>query len=196
MPIKPYVNDNSDYKHFQSFYHRFAVTLTLGVLLFTCIFYACGGSEPKDNSNRGKEWVGTWNTAPQLVEPRNNPPEPGLSNNTLRQLVRVSIGGDSLRVRFNNEFSTSPVTMKAVHIAVSAGNSEINPDTDQGLKFNGEPGVTIEPGTAVTSDAFRFALKPRTNVTITIFFGDTSPDVTGHPGSRTTSFILPGNKVS
>ena len=143
-----------------------------------------------------EEWVGTWSTAPQLVEPRNMPPEPGLSHNTLRQVVRVSLGGDSLRMRFSNEFSTSPVTLAAVHIAVSAGGSAIDPNTDQTLRFGGEPRVTMEPGAAVTSDPFRFALKPRTDVTITIYFGDTSPDVTGHPGSRTTSYLLPGNEVS
>jgi hypothetical protein len=142
------------------------------------------------------EWVGTWTTSPQLVELRNNPPDPGLSNNTLRQVVHVSLGGDSLRVKFSNEFSESPVIMHAVHIAVSTGSDSIDTSTDQRLNFDGKPDVTIKPGTAITSDPFHFVLKPQTNVTITIYFGDTSPDVTGHPGSRTTSYILPGNEVS
>jgi len=64
-------------------------------------------------------WVGTWSTAPQLVEPGNMPPSPGLTNNSLRQVVRVSIGGDTLRVRFTNEFSTSAVSIKSVQIAAS-----------------------------------------------------------------------------
>ena len=124
------------------------------------------------------------------------PPEPGLSHNTLRQIVCVSLGGDSLRVRLSNEFSISPVTLKAVHIAVSTGNSAIDPNTDQALKFDGEQEVTIEPGTAITSDPFLFIMELRTNLAITIYFGDTSTDVTGHPGSRTTSYLLPGNVVS
>lgn len=142
------------------------------------------------------EWVGTWSTAPQLVEPRNNPPSPGLSHNSLRQIVHVSLGGDSLRVRFSNEFSSNSVTMNAVNIAVSEDSSAIDPGTDQTLQFSGKPEVTIEPGSAIISDPFRFKLKPLSNVTITIYFGDTSPDVTGHPGSRTTSYILLGDKVA
>ena len=43
-------------------------------------------------------WVGTWGTAPQLTETANNPPAPGLTNNTLRQIVYVSIGGSRLRL--------------------------------------------------------------------------------------------------
>jgi lysophospholipase L1-like esterase len=165
-------------------------------LLFSLLLCASCNSEPIHPSNPAGEWVGTWTTAPQLVEPRNMPPEPGLSHNTLRQVVRVSLGGDSLRVRFSNEFSTSPVTLNAVHIAVSAGSSAIVPDTDQALRFDGEPKVTIEPHIAIISDPIRFALAPRTDIAITIHFGDTSPDVTGHPGSRTTSYLLPGNEVS
>jgi lysophospholipase L1-like esterase len=144
----------------------------------------------------GTKWVGTWSTAPQLVEPGNNPPSPGLSNNTLRQLVHVSLGGDSLQMRFSNEFSTSPVTMNSVHIAVSAGSGTIDTTTDREIFFNGNPDVTMYPGAAVISDPFQFDLQPLSDIVITIYFGNTSPDVTGHPGSRTTSYILTGNEVS
>ncbi|MBN1695748.1 SGNH/GDSL hydrolase family protein [candidate division WOR-3 bacterium] len=180
-------------RHFPYFY---IVLTALAILLFTFFFAACGDSYLKDISNPDKVWVGTWSTAPQLVEPHNNPPSPGLSNNSLRQIVRVSIGGDSLRLRFSNEFSESPVTMNAVRVALSAGDGAIDTTTDKGLRFNGKTEVTIEPGTVVKSDPFHFVVEPRSDLAITIYFGDTSPDVTGHPGSRTTSYILTGNKVS
>lgn len=140
-------------------------------------------------------WVGSWATAPQLVEPRNMPPEPGLSNNSLRQILRVSIGGEEIRLKFSNEFSTSPVTMKAVNIAVSKGGSEIDPSTLKKLQFNGNDEVTMAPGAVAVSDPISFKLEPRMDVAVTIYFGETSPDVTGHPGSRTTSYILPGNNA-
>lgn len=167
----------------------------VGLLSFLLSFTVCN-PEPTGISNPVEEWVGTWRTAPQLVEPRNMPPQPGLSHNTLRQVVRVSLGGDSLRVRFSNEFSTSPVILNAVHIAVSVDSSAIVPETDLELRFSGEPEVTIGPGSAIISDPFKFALESRSNTAITIHFGDTSPDVTGHPGSRTTSYLVHGNKVS
>ena len=138
-------------------------------------------------------WVGTWTTAPQLVEPGNMPPAPGLANNSLRQVVRVSIGGDTLRVKFSNEFGTGPVTMNAVHIAASAGGSTIALSTDRELKFGGVPSVTMGAGTVVTTDPIAFPLTPRMDVAITIYFGQTSSPVTGHPGSRTTSYIVAGN---
>lgn len=142
-------------------------------------------------------WVGTWSTSVQLTEPRNLPPEPGFDNNTLRQIVHVSLGGDQLRVHFSNTFGTSPVTLTAVHLATSLGDGAIDPSTDGALAFDGRPSVIIPAGGSVTSDSFAFALQPLSDVAITIRFGAISPDtVTGHPGSRTTSYLVEGNAVS
>jgi lysophospholipase L1-like esterase len=147
-------------------------------------------------SNSNAKWVGTWATAPQLVEPGNMPPSPGLTNNSLRQVVRVSIGGDTIRLKFSNEFSTSAVTMKSVHIAVSTGGSTTNVSTNKELKFQGFSEVTMDAGAAVTSDPIAFTLTPRMDVAITIYFGQTSTTVSGHPGSRTTSYIITGNTTT
>ncbi len=174
----------------------FPALRTFAALLLAFIFILCQESSTAAVKDQHKVWVGTWGTAEQLVEPYNMPPQPGLSSNTLRQIVRVSIGSDSLRIRFSNEFSTSPVTMKSVHIAVSEGNGLINTAADKEILFDGKPDVTMAPGTAVTSDPLGFDLKPESDIAITIYFGETSPDVTGHPGSRTTSYLLKGNEVS
>jgi lysophospholipase L1-like esterase len=145
---------------------------------------------------RGAEWIGTWGTSPQLTEQRNLPPSPGLTGNTLRQIVKVSIGGKKLRVRFSNDFGTDPVTMKSVHLALSSGGSAIQTDSDKPLTFQGKPSVMIPAGQSVLSDPLDFRLAPMSSVAVTIYFGETSSDVTGHPGSRMTSYIQSGNAIS
>ncbi len=169
--------------------HLFRGPLVLGMVLFAFSFFSLCYSQPAGIS-AAKKWVGTWSTAPQLVEPGNMPPSPGLTNSSLRQIVEVSIGGDTLRVKFSNEFSTSPVTMKSVQIAVSTGDSTIDTSTDKELKFNGNSEVIMDSGAAVMSDPIAFKLTPRMDVAITICYGQTSATVTGHPGSRTTSHII------
>jgi lysophospholipase L1-like esterase len=145
---------------------------------------------------KAKKWVGTWGTAPQLVEPNNMPPAPGLSNNTLRQVVCVSIGGKKLQLKFSNKFGKAPVTIKEVQIAESKGGSLINESTSKTVKFEGNLETTMQPGEEITSDVVSFELKPRMEVAITISFGEVSPTLTGHPGSRTTSYLLPGQQTS
>lgn len=184
------MNSHTSLKINFSFRNQWIVIAALGLLLFSCSILKPHKPQPKQS------WVGTWSTAPQLVEPGNMPPAPGLTNNTLRQVVRVSLGGDSLRVKFSNEYSQSPVTMNVVQVAVSKGGSLIDAATAKELKFNGIQSVTMNPGGTITSDPVALPLTPRMDVAITISFGQTSQTVTGHPGSRTTSYILPGNNVS
>lgn len=144
----------------------------------------------------GGHWVGTWGTAPQLVEPHNNPPAPGLSNNSLREIVQVSIGGKTVRLKLTNEFSQQPTEIKAIELAVAktAGSSyEVDEQTTVSLTFGGQPGVTMPAGGHVVSDPVNFKIGNRENVAITIHYGETSPSVSGHPGSRTTSYLATGN---
>jgi lysophospholipase L1-like esterase len=141
-------------------------------------------------------WIGTWVTAQQLTEERNNPPAPGLTNNTLRQVVHATLGGSKLRVQFSNEYGTSPVTIKVAHIAVSKGGSAIDAGTDKAVTFKGAPSVTIPAKEAVYSDTLDFEVKPLSDLAVSIYFGETSPAVTGHPGSRTTSYIQTGDAVT
>ncbi|MBO9681980.1 MAG: hypothetical protein J7502_04830 [Flavisolibacter sp.] len=158
--------------------------LTKRLFCFLFLFFLINNeSIAKESPAKTKKWVGTWGTAPQLVEPSNMPPAPGLSNNTLRQVVCVSIGGKKLQLKFSNKFGKAPVTMKAVQIAVSTGGSSINGSTSKTLKFKGRQEVTMQPGEEITSHAVSFDLKPRMEVAITISFGEVSPTLTGHPGS-------------
>jgi lysophospholipase L1-like esterase len=172
------------------------IALVLVILLGNAGIFSYCHSQPAGIADAPRKWVGTWSTAPQLVEPGNMPPAPGLTDNSLRQVVRVSIGGDTLRLRLSNEFSTSAVTINSVQIAASTGGSSINLSTNRELTFSGSPGVTMAAGAGVTSDPIGFQLTPRMDVAITIYFGQTSATVTGHPGSRTTSYIIPGNTTT
>ncbi len=145
-------------------------------------------------------WVGTWGTAPQLVENNNNPPSPGLGNNSLRQIVQVSIGGERVRLKLTNEFSAGSTQIKAVELAVAktaGSSSEIDESTTVSLTFDGQAGVTMPAKGKAVSDPVDFKIGPRENVAITIHYGSaSSTSVSGHPGSRTTSYLKSGNTTN
>lgn len=144
-----------------------------------------------------KHWVGTWGTAGQLVEPHNCPPPPGLSGNSLRQIVQVSIGGETVRLQLTNEFSEEPTEIIAIelaHATTSGSSSDIVEGSSVVLSFNGKNGITMQPGEIVTSDPVKFPMGNRQNIAITIHYGAaSSTSVSGHPGSRTTSYLAEGN---
>ena len=160
------------------------------VLFLVCLFTV--GIAFADN-----HWVGTWGTAPQLVESHNNPPSPGLGNNSLRQIVQVSIGGEKVRLKLTNEFSSGATEIKAVELALAktAGSSaEIDETSTVSLTFGGKAGVTMPAKGTAVSDPVGFKIGARQNVAITIHYGSaSSTSVSGHPGSRTTSYLKAGN---
>jgi Lysophospholipase L1 and related esterases len=147
---------------------------------------------PKTSKSQG--WVGTWSTAPYFVDANNMAPAPGLSNNSLRQIVRVSVGGEVLRVRFTNLFCKNSVTFKSVGIAVSKGGSAIDAATNNYMKFAGKEEVAMAANGEIISDPLPFHLEPGMKVAITICFGEAGPQIGGHAASRTTSYLLTGNQ--
>jgi lysophospholipase L1-like esterase len=174
---------------------RFAVSVL--VCIFVILTFCCTGPALAAEGH----WVTTWGCGPQLTEPNNLPPAP-LANSTLRQFVHVTLGGKHLRVRFSNAYGTNAVAINSAHIAMStgagsAGTGEINISTDKALTFHGAPSVNIPRGETILSDPCDFDLPALTNLAVSIYFGNMSTTtINGHPGSRTTSFILATNAVS
>jgi len=170
---------------------RVNVLLLWLVAVFFLVTQGCLGIVAAEEEH----WVGTWVASQQLVEPHNMPPSPGLANNTLRQVVRVTLGGERIRLKLSNEYGNSPLEIKAVHIAQSAGAHRIKSETGLLVTFNGQQSVTIQPGQTVLSDPLDYSLPRLTNMAITIHFGDVPSALTGHPGSRTTSYISETSSV-
>jgi lysophospholipase L1-like esterase len=141
-------------------------------------------------------WVGTWACSPQLSDSSVSPPTPDLSDTTLRQIVHVSVGGTTIRVRFSNEFGKSPLSIAAAHIAKAGGADAIEPGTDKPLAFGGQPSVTIPAGALMYSDSVAFDLPPLSDLVATIFVKSVPDGVTTHAGSRATSYLTHGDFVS
>lgn len=139
-------------------------------------------------------WTGTWSTSLQLVEPVNMPPDPGLAGNTLRQIFRVSVGGKNIRMKFSNLFGNEPLTLLSATIAPAMGDTRVNAKLMAELHFEGNDEITLLPNEECWSDPLTFDLSPGAFVAVTLAFGDTPQDLTGHPGSRTTSFLVQGNQ--
>jgi len=176
--------------------------ILFGAFLITLILFGVNVelnavSKPVSRTSKEKAsriWVGAWSTAPYFVDANNMAPAPGLSNNTLRQIVRVSIGGETLRVKFTNLFCKNSVTFKSVGIAVSKGGSTIDAATTKVLKFAGKEEVTMNANEGTVSDPLSFHLEPGMKVAITISFGEAGPQIGGHAASRTTSYLVSGNQ--
>lgn len=137
-------------------------------------------------------WIGTWATAPQTVVKSFMPYNNNMSNRSVRQVVKVSIGGDMIRLKLSNIYSTEPVVIRSIYIAHAKDSFAIDPKSAKYLKFSNQYKVTIPAGKSITSDALPYDLKPLQRLAITINYTSAPTVPTVHMGSRTTSYIMKG----
>lgn len=137
-------------------------------------------------------WVGTWACAPQTVDKSFMPYNNQMTNRSVRQVVKVSIGGNVIRLQLSNELSSEPIEIASVYIAKAGNGSEIYKTSVKYLQFGKKRGVIVPAGKAVFSDALKFKLQPLERVSITINYLKAPKEPTVHMGSRTTSYILRG----
>ena len=144
-----------------------------------------------------QHWVGSWAASQQLVEPDNGISAEDLTDTTLRQIVHLTIGGTELRLHLSNRYGSAPLHIASVHIArpVSPDSSKISPGSDQALAFSGRRNVTIPAGADYLSDPVKYSMAPLSDLTITIHLETVPADQTGHPGSRSTSYLVHGDLV-
>ena len=139
-----------------------------------------------------QNWVGTWATAPQTVVRSFMPYNNCMTNRSVRQVVKVSIGGDVIRLKLSNIYSMQPVEIRSIYIAHAKDSSDIDAKTAQYFKFGNSYKTIIPAGKQIVSNALKFTLRNLARVAITINYTSAPEIPTVHMGSRTTSYIMKG----
>jgi lysophospholipase L1-like esterase len=156
---------------------------------------------------KADHWVATWGTAQLLVRPQPAtspapsaaPKQPqtgaqGFNNQTVRMVVRASIGGQRLRVKLASAFGSGQVTVGAAHIALRSTDSSIVPGSDRTLTFGGKPGCRLGPGVVLLSDPVDLKVEPLGYLAVSLFFpGETGPPTTHSTGLHTTYISQEGD---
>jgi lysophospholipase L1-like esterase len=155
-----------------------------------CAFAVASASAPQG-------WTGSWATSEMPIEAKDALDAAVLRDATLRQTLRLSLGGDRLRITLSNAFGRTPLHLVAVHVAraVTPGRAGIDPATDRTVTFGGRGEVIIPAGAIYISDPVALKVPARADLAISIRFDGPPAGVTGHPGSRTTSYLVPGDHV-
>jgi lysophospholipase L1-like esterase len=131
-------------------------------------------------------WVASWGAAPDSTGR-------AFEAQTVRQVVRLSIGGTQVRLRLSNLFGKSPVTIGPVHVALHADGSAIKPGTDRPVTFGGKPNVTIAKGGEILSDPVPMAVSALQELAISLYLPMQTGPATRHNTAIQTAFIAPGN---
>ncbi|MBQ0034773.1 MAG: glycosyl hydrolase 115 family protein [Bacteroidales bacterium] len=182
----------------QEMMHTLRVRPLMGGIVMQKIVLDLGGLQPShlwpmETEESTAEATYTWACAPTFVEPKDMP-KSGLAGNSVRQIIPLSAGGETLILRLSNVHGDTPLDIRSVYVApVDSSSSAIDSNQAHNLSFLGKRGCTLQPGFGCASDIIRIHLEPGQLLSVTICYGDRIPEqLTGHPGSRTTSYIVSG----
>ncbi|MFG1710386.1 SGNH/GDSL hydrolase family protein [Nonomuraea sp. M3C6] len=140
-------------------------------------------------------WTAAWTTSPQRpgVGFAPNWSEEGFTDRTIRQTVRLSVGGDGLRVRLSNRFGTTPLHVAGLTVAAATGGAAIKPDTLRELTVAGKPAFAVPAGAELATDAVSYAVDALDSVTITMHLADPSGPATYHAQALATTYRAAGD---
>ena len=150
------------------------------------------------------QWVETWAASPQ------QPVDPltagtafetlprSFSDETIRQVVRLSTGGRTFRIRLTNEYGAAPLTVGAARVAVADADGAIVPGTDQAVTFSGgSASATVAAAAPALSDPIELPVPGLTSLAISLYVpGGGNPGLaTPHTLGQQTAYVVPGDQT-
>jgi lysophospholipase L1-like esterase len=167
-------------------------TRGLAVILLMLVALVAGGPAPVASPVHPVSWVGTWASVPTATPATATPT---VADETVRQVVHTSIGGEAVRLRLTNEFGTTPLRVGEVHVARRAGTTgtDIVPATDRTVTFGGHRSATVPAGAPLVSDPVRLAVPARTDLVVSIHLPEPTPVTTLHAFAYQDNVVAAGN---
>ena len=115
------------------------------------------------------------------------------TNQTIREIVHISIGGSTIRVRLSNTYGKDAVEIGAAHVALRSKASAIVSGSDHQLTFGGHSSITIPPNALVLSDPLPINLASSSDLAISIFLPKSTLGAGIHYAAQQTNYIGSGD---
>ncbi|WP_393059122.1 SGNH/GDSL hydrolase family protein [Streptomyces sp. LN549] len=177
------------------------VALLAGALLLATVRPTTAATQPAQGAAASAathrpttpSWTGTWATTPTETPASDTT---AFEDETLRQTVRVSIGGDRVRIRLSNEFGDRPLVIGEARVARPATggpDSRIDPRTDRPLTFGGRTSVTIPAGAPALSDPVALRVPAGSDLVVSIHLPERTAGSTLHAFALRQNYVASGN---
>jgi lysophospholipase L1-like esterase len=125
---------------------------------------------PQRAAAQANAWIATWAASPQPVDADPDEPLLKIEDQTVRERVRVSIGGAQIRIRLSNEYGSTPLLIGSVTVATPSDPASIRPGSIHTITFGGRQPVTIAAGAPVLSDPVAFPVASGAELSISLYF--------------------------
>jgi lysophospholipase L1-like esterase len=119
-----------------------------------------------------------------------------LTQSTIRQIVRLSVGGQRIRIAISNEYGSKPLNIGGAHIAkLSEMPRHIDTSTDRSVTFDGQPTATIAPGKRIVSDPIDMPVAALARLAVSLYLPERTPLTTFHWDGRQQAEVVGGDRL-
>jgi lysophospholipase L1-like esterase len=129
-------------------------------------------------------WVTTWTTANSASDQPTT-----FSNQTLREIVRTTIGGSMVRLRLSNTFGTRAVRLDAVFVGIQKDGATLVSHSNHEVTFSGKRSIAIPEGAEVLSDPVSLSIAPAQDLSISLFTANETGPATVHGSAMQTNYV-------
>ena len=142
------------------------------------------------------EWTAAWIASPCGSAAGPQQSDLALHNETIREIVRITLGGSAVRIRIANTFGTERLTFGGGGISERADGSRVRAQTSRSLTFNGQTSVVIPPGAYLLSDPIAVSVKPLSELAVSLYVPSARYIDTLHYEALQTTYLAPGNQAA
>jgi lysophospholipase L1-like esterase len=142
------------------------------------------------------EWINTWAASPlpNAATPGPGPAPLSLNNQTVRQVLHLSAGGQQLRIRLSNEYGTKPLRIGAATVSRVKADGSLDASSTRTLRFGGEADALIPIAAPLLSDPVDLPVAALSDISVSVWFPeDTGPCTCHQVGSQDGFISEPGN---
>jgi lysophospholipase L1-like esterase len=153
----------------------------LAVIAAVVAFGAAPGASAQETE--GARWVTAWATSQQGLGTTT------ITNATVRMIARVTVGGESVRVRLDNTFGTDSLVIRAAYVGAVMRRAALTPGSNLPVRFGGSPSVTIAPGGTVESDPVPMRVIARQDLAVSLYIPAADVRPSQHGQANVTSYL-------
>jgi lysophospholipase L1-like esterase len=118
---------------------------------------------------------------------------PAVHAQTLRQVVRISLGGSRVRIVISNAHGDQPLEIGAAGLALAGEGPATVAGTTRKLTFSGKAGITVPPGAPAISDPVDMTVEQQARLAISLYLPGETPLTTFHWDGRQTAYFGKGD---
>lgn len=145
-------------------------------------------------------WISSWFASPQPIWNRDFILPTGipasLDNQTVRETVRLSVGGRRIRLVFSNRYGTAPLALGEVRVAISGAEGQALPASSRTVRFGGALRASAAAGAPLVSDPIDLAPAAFERLAVSVFLPQPTPLHTFHWGAQQMALVASGNQTA